>query len=112
MARTLAWVDHAWCRAEVEEGYHVGGVLVRLWDCPFALLVVKLTPSMCLGIYVGDADAIDDALQGIQQSEEAQVSEDVLDILQTQREQQQRAASANQEVSPSYTRDLLPVFSY
>ena len=58
------------------------------------------------------ADAIDDALQGMQQSEEAQVSEDVLDILQTQREQQQRAASANQEVSPSYTRDLLPVFSY
>ena len=37
----MAWVDHAWCRAEVEEGYHVGGVLVAA-KVPLIRLEVEL----------------------------------------------------------------------
>jgi DNA replication licensing factor MCM7 len=44
------------------------------------------------------ADSIDEVLATLQPAEGAEVSEDVLDVLQIQREAQQRAASANPEV--------------
>ena len=54
MPRTLAWVDHAWRRAEVEQGHHVGGVLVGVFP-------IDRSPPVRLGVDVGHVGAIDGA---------------------------------------------------
>ena len=54
MPRTLAWVDHAWRRAEVEQGHHVGGVLVGVFP-------IDTSPLVRLGVHVGHVGAIDGA---------------------------------------------------
>ena len=60
MARILAWIDHAWRRAEVEQGHHVGGGLGLEVGRLEAIYTIHLCPvsSAILGVVVGVAEGL------------------------------------------------------
>ena len=73
MARTLFWIDHAWRRAHVEQGHHVGGGLglevgrlvafytIHLFVVTSAILGVVVGATEGLGVEHRDVVAVDGA---------------------------------------------------
>ena len=60
MARTLFWIDHAWRRAHVEQGHHVGGGLgleVGRLEAIYTIHHFVVT-SAILGVVVGAAEGL------------------------------------------------------
>ena len=60
MARTLFWIDHAWRRAHVEQGHHVGGGLgleVGRLDAIYTIHLFVVT-SAILGVVVGATEGL------------------------------------------------------
>ena len=60
MARTLFWIDHAWRRAHVEQGHHVGGGLgleVGRLETIYTIHHFVVT-SAILGVVVGAAEGL------------------------------------------------------
>ena len=68
MARTLFWIDHAWRRAHVEQGHHVGGGLgleVGRLEAIYTIHLFEVT-SAILGVVVGATEGL-----GVEQSDVA-----------------------------------------